>query len=124
MLIQDLMKKPIVIAKDITLLDAARLMTKNKISSLIAMFNGKIAGIITHEDLVSHFGEQKNVSDIMSKQVYTAKKSDKLQKAMDLIREKSISILPILDNKGDLVGVIHAKDILNEACASDEFLMD
>jgi len=124
MLIEDLMKKPIVIEKDVALADAAKLMTKHKINSLIFLVNNKIAGIITHEDLVAHFGEQGKVSDIMARQVLTVGKKDKLQKAMDLIREKNISIVPVVDNKGNLVGIVHVKDILNQACASDDFLMD
>lgn len=124
MIVEDLMKKPIAIEKDVMLVDAAKLMTKHKINSLIFLVNDKIAGIITHEDLVAHFGEQKKVSEIMTRQVLMVKKNDKIQKAMDLIREKNISIVPVVDNKGDLVGVVHAKDILNQACASDDFLMD
>ncbi|MEK6846857.1 MAG: CBS domain-containing protein, partial [Nanoarchaeota archaeon] len=108
MIVEDLMKKPIAIEKDVMLVDAAKLMTKHKINSLIFLVNDKIAGIITHEDLVAHFGEQKKVSEIMTRQVLMVKKNDKIQKAMDLIREKNISIVPVVDNKGDLVGVVHA----------------
>lgn len=124
MLIEDLMKKPVVIERDMTIMDAAKLMTKHKISCLIFLVGDKIAGLITHTDLIAHFGEQKKVSEIMTKQVLTVKVNDKLQKAIDLIREKNVSILPIVDKKGLLVGVIHSKDILNEACSNDEFLMD
>ena len=124
MIVEDLMKKPIAIEKDVMLVDAAKLMTKHKINSLIFLVNDKIAGIITHEDLVAHFGEHKKFAEIMTRQVLMVKKNDKIQKAMDLIREKNISIVPVVDNKGDLVGVVHAKDILNQACASDDFLMD
>lgn len=124
MSIEDLMKKPIVIEKDVTLAEAAKLMTKNKISSLIFLAKDKIAGILTHEDLVAHFGEQKKISEVMTRQVFTIKKDDKIQKAMDLIREKKISILPVVDKKGELVGVVHVNDLLNQVCDSDEFLME
>ncbi len=124
MLIEELMKKPIVIEKDIMLADAARLMTKHKISSLILLIKEKIEGIITYEDLVAHFGEKKKVSEIMIRQVLTVKKRDKLQKVMDLIREKNISVVPVVDGKDSLVGIIHVKDILNNACSNDEFLME
>ncbi len=124
MTIEDLMRKPIVIEKDVTLAEAAKLMIKNKISSLIFLVKDKIAGILTHEDLVAHFGEQKKISEIMTRQVFTVKRDDKLQKAIDLIREKKISTLPVTDKKGELVGVVHVKDILDQACAGDEFLME
>ncbi len=124
MTIEDLMRKPIVIEKDVTLAEAAKLMIKNKISSLIFLVKDKIAGILTHEDLVAHFSEQKKISEIMTRQVFTVKRDDKLQKAIDLIREKKISTLPVTDKKGELVGVVHVKDILDQACAGDEFLME
>ncbi len=124
MVIEDLMKKPIVIEKDVVLAEAAKLMIKNKISSLIFLVKNKIAGILTYEDLVAHFGEQKKISEIMTQQVFAVKKDDKLQKAMDLILEKKISTLPVVDKKGELVGVLHVEDILEQACASDEFLME
>ena len=121
--ISDLMKKPIVIEKDILLADAAKLMIKHAMSSLIVVFNEKISGVITHEDLVRHFGEDRKVSDIMTKQVITVKQNDKVQKALELIREKHISILPVVDKYGKLIGVVRTEDFLNSVCDSDEFLM-
>lgn len=122
--ISDVMKKPIVIIKDMSLSDAARLMTKQAISSLLFMPAEVIAGILTAQDLVAHFGQQKNVSEIMSRQVVTVRKSDKIQRAIDLMRDHRISILPVVDKGNKLVGIIHAKDILHQACDNEEFLIE
>ena len=84
MIIEDLMKKPIVIERDLTLTEAAKLIIKHNISSLVVVSGRAVIGIITYEDLVRHFGEQKKVFEIMTKQVITVKKSDKVQKAKEI----------------------------------------
>ncbi len=119
-----MMKKPIVIERDVTLADAAKLMVKHSISSLLVLFDNKIAGIITYEDLVRHFGEQKKVSEVMTRQVITVKSFEKVQVIIDLISEKHISTVPVVDRAGKLVGVVHMKDIITEVCTNDEFLME
>ena len=121
--VSELMKKPIVIERDVNLADAAKLMIKHAMSSLIVVFDEKISGVITHEDIVRHFGENKKVSEVMTKQVITVKQTDRAQKALELIRERRISVLPVVDKYGKLIGVVHTEDLLNKVCDSDEFLM-
>lgn len=124
MLVDDLMQKPIIIERDMFLTDVAKLLTKNSISSLIVVIGDKVSGIITARDLVAHFGEQKKVSEIMSKQVVTLKKGDKIQKAFDIIKDKEFSIIPVVDKKGAIVGTLYIKDILNKACESEDFMIE
>jgi len=123
MKIEDLMKKPIVIEKDMSLADAAKLMTKYSINSLIIENNGKIVGIITHHDLIKYFGESKKVFEAMTKNVLTLKVSDKLQRAIELVREKSVGIFPVVDSKGKIVGILDSKDLL-KVWDDDDFLID
>ena len=124
MLVEDLMQKPIVIERDMILADAAKLLTKNTISSLIVILNGKVSGIISNKDLVAHFGEQKKVSEVMNKQVVTLKKGDKMQKALDIVKDNEVSIIPVIDKKGEIIGTLYVKDILSQACESEDFLID
>jgi homoserine O-acetyltransferase/O-succinyltransferase len=123
MLVKEIMKKPFFIEKDITLEDAANIMVKQKISSILFVKSGKVAGIVTHEDLVDNFGRKAMVSEVLSKNLIFIRDNDKIQNAAELIREKKISILPVLDKSGNLVGVVHVKDILKEF-GEDEFLLD
>ncbi len=50
------------------------------------------------------------VGEVMSKNLITIKKSDSLKKAQELMVEKSIRHLPVLDGK-DLLGIITESDI-------------
>ncbi len=122
--IEDVMKKPVVTSKDMSLYDVAKLMTKNKIKYIMLVSNEKTMGIITSEDLVKHFGENVMLSSVMSKKIISVKKSDKIQKAIDLMRDNNISVLPVNDNSGKLSGVIHSENILHEVCENEEFLVE
>lgn len=50
------------------------------------------------------------VGEVMSKKLYTIKKSDSLKKAQDLMVQHSIRHLPVID-KGELLGIITESDV-------------
>mgnify|MGYP001576039607 CR=1 FL=1 len=123
MKIKELMKKPIVIEKDITISDAAKVMTKYSINSLIVEKNGDIIGIITHHDLIKYFGENKRVFEVMTKEVFALKDDDKIQKAVELSKKRGIGIFPVIDSRGKIVGVLDSKDLL-KVWDTDDFLIE
>ena len=48
----------------------------------------------------------------MSKPLITISQNSSIKEATDLMQQNNIRRLPVLDNKGKLVGIITAKDIL------------
>ncbi|NJN76444.1 MAG: CBS domain-containing protein [Synechococcaceae cyanobacterium RL_1_2] len=54
----------------------------------------------------------KTVADIMTPNPFTVKPSDSLNEAIKLIAEKRVSGLPVIDEKGQLVGVISETDLM------------
>ena len=123
MKIKDLMKKPVVTEKDVTLSDAAKVMNKYSINSLIVVKDQRIVGIVTHHDLIKYFGQNKKVFEVMTKDVLTVRDDDKIQKAIEIVREKEIGIFPVVDNKGKLVGILDSKDLL-KVWDEDDFLIE
>lgn len=123
MKISDLMKKPVVTERDVSLSDAAKVMTKNSINSLIVIKNEKIVGILTEHDLVKYFGQNKKVFEVMTKSVLTVKESDKLERAIELAREKQLGIFPVINDEKKLVGVFDSKDLV-KIWGNDDFLID
>lgn len=117
------MKKPVVTEKDVTLAEAAKVMTKYSINSLIVEKDGKIVGIITHHDLIKYFGQARKVSEVMTKNVLTVKEDDKLERAIEIVREKEIGIFPVVNDKGKLVGILDSKDLL-KVWDDDDFLIE
>tara|TARA_Y100000310_G_C20627362_1_gene786687 strand:+ start:330 stop:704 length:375 start_codon:yes stop_codon:yes gene_type:complete len=124
MLVKEIMKKPLVIEKNMDVKEASKLMASHDVSSLIIVEKNKIKGIITQEDIVENFKENKKVFSVMSKKVVVVNWGDRIQKAVDLMKGNKISVLPVLDDKKNLVGVIDVKDIINEAFEGDDFLMN
>lgn len=57
----------------------------------------------------------RRASDIMTSPVITAKKDMKLTEAIDLMLRWHISGLPVVDDKGGLVGLVSEHDIMNFA---------
>lgn len=123
MKIKDLMKKPVVTEKDVTLSEVAKVMDKYSINSLIVVKDERIVGIVTHHDLIKYFGQTKKVFEIMTKNVLTVRDDDKIQKAIEIVREKGIGIFPVVDNKGKLVGILDSKDLL-KVWDEDDFLIE
>ena len=117
------MRKPIVIDRDIDLEKASKILTKKNISSLIFIKNSQPIGIVTKGDIVRHFGKKTTVSKIMSKNVLTISPNEKPSNAITILNENKISVLPVVE-EGMLVGVVSAKDLLYGVCKIDEFLFE
>jgi arabinose-5-phosphate isomerase len=78
---------------------------------------GKLVGIFTDGDLRRHFEEGKDllnskVSEVMTKAPVTIKADRLAAEAFDILREKKIDELPVVDAKGRPVGLLDVQDIL------------
>ena len=80
---------------------------------------GKLSGIFTDSDLARIF-ERKDfakleepVCNIMTCSPYIAKIGDKMQKAVDLMAEKKISELPVLDENDIPAGMLDITDLVS-----------
>ncbi len=120
MLVRDLMKQPMVIEKDISLSEAAKIMNSKNIGSLIVLAEGKISGIITERDLMREFGKSERVSHAMTKKVVTIHADETLDRAAEIMREERIKRLPVLDDKAKLIGIITQTDLANHFEAMEE----
>ncbi len=105
---------------------------------------GGVIGIVTESDLISHFTTLKTprginilgsivymdkiedfnenlkdhcaevVKDIMTTDVVTIMHSATLSDAINIMSEREVGRLPIVGEKGDLVGIVTRKDIVHE----------
>ena len=80
--------------------------------------NDNLVGIVTDGDLrrmlIRHPNIEKvQVKDIMTKNPTTIEKSAHVAKALDIMQNKEISVLPVMEN-GRYVGMIHIHDIIKE----------
>ncbi len=117
MLVRDIMNKNVVVSKkDATLKEASEVMSKLHIGSLLIVDKKKIAGIITHSDIVKAIAAEKKpditlAEEIMSKKVVTIEPDKKLDDAVSLMIENKIKKLPVVE-EGKILGIVTASDIV------------
>ena len=115
-------REVIVMRRDETIMAAARLMREHHVGDVLVIEdrNGVQVpvGIVTDRDLVVEVMAPGldhmviTVGDIMTQDLFTAKDSMGTFEAIQYMRSKTVSRLPIVDEKGGLVGVISLDDIL------------
>ncbi|MEE3467154.1 MAG: IMP dehydrogenase [Eubacterium sp.] len=105
---------PFYLSPEHTLRDANELMAKFHISGVPITEKGtkKLVGIITNRDLKFETDFDKKISESMTGEgLITAKKGITLDEAKDILAKARKEKLPIVDENGNLSGLITIKDI-------------
>ena len=103
---------PFSLTPDHTLADADALMAKFRISGVPITEGRKLVGIITNRDLVFEEDYTKKISECMtSEHLVTAKEGTTLEEAKQILARAKVEKLPIVDDEGNLKGLITIKDI-------------
>ncbi len=103
---------PISLGPDNLLSDADDLMNKYHISGVPVTVNGKLIGIITNRDMRFETDLDKPIKEIMTKEgLITAPENTTLPEAKRILQEHRIEKLPLIDEAGNLKGLITIKDI-------------
>jgi len=103
---------------DKTVRDAARLLRKTNVGSIIITQKGKAKGIITERDIVykviaaGRDSAKTKLKSIMSRPLKVIKASDKIETAALALRNNKVKRLPVVDKSGRLVGIITEGDLL------------
>lgn len=115
-------REVIVIQRDEPVLEAARLMRTYHVGALIVIDkpNGRAipVGIVTDRDLVVEVLATEldetviTVGDIMTQELFTLKENTATYDAIDFMRRKTVRRLPIVDDAGELVGILTLDDVL------------
>ena len=112
MIVRDAMKKAVVIDKTIKLKDAARVMSKKRIGSLIFIKGNKIKGILTETDILKNVSKlDSEITSVMSKNVISIDEGESLDNAAIAMSKHKIKRLPVT-RKNKLVGIITATNLL------------
>ncbi len=105
---------PVTLTVDATIGDAMRLMRDNRIGGIpIIDSSNKLVGILTNRDLRFEDNKQRKVSELMTKEnLVVAPEGTNLKQAEVILRQHKVEKLPVVDNHGNLVGLITFRDIL------------
>ena len=114
-LVREVMNKDVItIEIEDSIKNAAMLMKKHRIGSLVVVGAKKIKGIITAEDIVyKHVADNKgvHVNEIMSENLIVIEPAKTIEEASDIMVRNGIKKLPVMEGN-NLVGMITATDIM------------
>ncbi len=117
MKIKKLMVKDVItLETDASAYDAVKIMNKNRIGCLVAVYNGEIVGVLTERDLLERVLEkckdpkETKVSEIMTKKVIVGHPDMELVEATRLMFENKVKKLPVVEGN-QLVGLVTLTDI-------------
>ena len=109
----EVVSNPITIAPEASVAEALDLMMTYKISALpvIEQPSQKVIGIITSRDIRFFEDYAKPVTELMTKEVITAKGNIEMAAAKRLLHQHRIEKLVLVDGQGRCTGLITVKDI-------------
>jgi CBS domain-containing protein len=96
--------------------EAARCMKERDIGDVIVLDNGTVCGVVTDRDIVVRaVAENRDpattkLGDICSRDLATLTPADSVEDAIELMRERAIRRVPIIDN-GAPVGIVSIGDL-------------
>lgn len=103
---------PLYLSPDHLIADALELMERYHISGIPITEKGKLIGIITNRDLRFETDMHRKIGDAMTKEnLVTAPEGTDLTEAEIILKRHKIEKLPIVDDDGNLKGLITIKDI-------------
>ena len=108
---------PLTIPVDSTVMQAARAMEKHDSSCVFVKSKGKIVGIITERDItwrvVGKGASPKTtkVKSVMTTQIVVTRPDTSIEEALKAMTKNKVRKLPVVDGKGDLVGLVSTADI-------------
>lgn len=103
---------PFYLSPEDMVVDANELMKKYKISGVPICEGKKLVGILTNRDLRFMTDFNMPIKDVMTKDhLVTAKQGTTLEQAKDILMKHKIEKLPLVDDNGNLTGLITIKDI-------------
>lgn len=114
---EELIERDVLFVEDTaTVSDAERLMQQYSIGGVPVVDKGKIIGIVSRRDvraIVSKRGDEK-ITTIMTKKPIVADEDITSEKALEIMYTNKIERLPVVNEKGKLLGIITMQDILEK----------
>ncbi len=114
MQVEEIMTEEVVtVAPETTVEEAERMMNVNQIGRLVVETDGEVVGIVTDGDLVYDQDDDNKIEKVMNKEVVTIYHDRSVQEAAQVLSDRKIGGLPVLNREEKLVGIITAEDIVS-----------
>lgn len=112
-----------------TVLEALKLLAERGIGAVLVLDGGVLAGIFSERDyarrvvLQGRSSASTPVRDVMTSKIIHVAPETTVEEAMQLMNDKRVRHLPVLDGAGSLVGVVSIGDMVKETIAYQQFLI-
>jgi len=107
-----MIEEPYTIKPNLTAKEARMTMDRFGVSGLLVEESDKLTGIITRRDITFLDSLETKVSDLMSKDVVTAREGITIERAKEVLHQHRIEKLPVISGNKRIIGLITSKDIL------------
>jgi IMP dehydrogenase len=108
-----MIEQPYTIKNDMRVNEAKKMMQEYGVSGLLVEDEDRtLDGIITNRDITFEKNMERKVSELMTKNVITAKYGTTMEQAKEILHKHRIEKLPVVDDKKRIVGLITSKDIM------------
>lgn len=127
MTVKDIMQTSVIrVSEDTPIKEVARIIFSTGISGAPVLSGKKLVGIITEEDILSKVSSSNRNGDlldelleepvikVMNKQVVTIPQGTNLLEAEKIMLDNNFSRLPVVDEKGNLIGIVSQGDIFRQ----------
>ncbi|OPY29153.1 MAG: Inosine-5'-monophosphate dehydrogenase [Methanocella sp. PtaU1.Bin125] len=114
---EEIMDREVLTASPHQTIEAAwRMMSEQGVTGIPIIDDGKLVGIISRRDVrpIVKLEPNKKIGDVMTRGLVTAGENVTVEEAIDLMYEHKVERLPVINEKGNLVGLILMQNILEK----------
>lgn len=112
------------ILPSVSMQEAGKIMIRHALDGLLVAEEGKILGVIAKRDVDQaqhHKLEHAPVSGFMSRPVIAVKPDTPLSEIQKILTSNNIGRVPVLDNSGNLLGLISRSDMLQALFSKSKY---
>ena len=112
-----------------SVLEAIKVLASEDIGAAIVMTGDRLAGIFSERDytrkvvLKGRASDTTRVEEIMTPNVVCVSPRTKARECMQLMTEKNIRHLPVMD-EGRVIGMVSIRDIVSDIIADQDFTIE
>lgn len=113
-----------------TVLDALNLMAERNVSAVLVVEQEQLRGIFTERDyarkviLQGKSSRNTLINEVMSTALTTVNPDKNINDCMELMTDKRVRHLPVVDNTGKLVGIVSIGDVVKEVMAEQRYMIN